>query len=489
MSNDLYRLELKRKLSILKCRDSFYYFLKYLSPSEFTWNWHHKYTCNVLQDFIVNDDINRLMIFMPPQHQKSTMMTEYLPAWAFGYNPNFQTILTMYNITLAKKYNRKIQRIIDSELYGSIFPNTKLNEKNVVSTSKGAYIKNSEEFEIVGTRGFLKAVGVEGGIAGNPAKLALMDDVIKNVEQANSSTYRNKIFDWYTDELEARLHNDSKVAFTITRRHQDDLAGRLLERDGTTEEGGKWKVIKLEALKETLDNPNDPRKTGDALFPSLHSKERLEYIKKTQPRTFNSLYQQRPTIRGGGMIKGDWFGISTTHDLPFDIDNVPWHSFIDGAWTENKNNDETAISFVYHYKKTNTLYIRNIVSFRKRISESISYYKKIALENGIKGNSKTYIEAKASGGAFIDFLNNAGYNCVKINNKIVKKGKYTRVEESETFLVSGKIVLLHGGWNKSFIEQCEAFPNAKHDDKVDVLIYPIHEFLLKKRRPKVGYTK
>lgn len=473
---------------IRKSRIDFFHFLKFLSPSEFTWNWHHKYTCDILESFIVNEDINRLMIFMPPQHQKSTMMTEFLPAWALGYNPNLQIILTMYNITQAKKYNRKIQRIIESDLYKRIFINTRLNEKNVVSTSSGAYVKNSEEFEIVNTRGFLKSVGVEGGIAGNPAKLALMDDVIKNVEQANSETYRNKIYDWYTDELEARLHNDSKVAFTITRRHQDDLAGRLLDRDGTIEEGGKWKVVKFPALCEDESNKNDPRKEGEALFPSLHSRERLEYIRDKQPRTFASLYQQRPTAKGGDMIKGDWFVIKNKNELPFDINGVNWDAFIDGAWTEKITNDETAISFCYHDRKANILYIRNIIAFRKRISKAIDFFAGIAPVNGVKSGSLIHVEDKASGTAFKDYLSNAGFNCIPIKNDFVRKGKYTRVEESEPFLRSGKIVLIDGTWIASFIGQCESFPNGKHDDKVDVLTYPIHEFLINDNNPYITWS-
>ncbi len=177
------------------------------------------------------------------------MLTEYLPAWAFGQSINYEALLIMYNSTQAKKYNRKIQRIMDSGEYKAIFPNTRLNQKRASNSNDGSYVRNTEEFEIVSGRGFLKSVGVGGGIAGNPAKLAFMDDVIKNVAEANSQTYRNRTFDWYTDELEARLHNDSKVAFTITRRHEDDIAGRLMLRDGTTENGGKWKVVKLPAIK------------------------------------------------------------------------------------------------------------------------------------------------------------------------------------------------------------------------------------------------
>jgi hypothetical protein len=117
---------------------------------------------------------------------------------------------------------------------------------------------------------------VQGGIAGNPAKLAFMDDVIKNVADGNSQTYRDNTYNWYTDELEARLHNDSKVAFTITRRHDDDLAGRLIRRDGRIEDGGKWKVIEIPAIKEDNNNPNDPRQIGEALFPKLHSLESIK---------------------------------------------------------------------------------------------------------------------------------------------------------------------------------------------------------------------
>jgi len=422
---------------------------------------------------------------MPPQHQKSTMLTEYLPAWAFGQNINYQCLLVMYNSTQAKKQNRKIQRVIQSEKYKRIFPKTKLNEKNVVTASKESYIKNSEEFEIVGGRGFLKSVGVEGGIAGNPAGLAFMDDVIKNVAEANSQTYRNKVFDWYTDELEARLHNNSKVAFTITRRHEDDLAGRLILRDGTTETGGKWKVLKLPALKEDNGNKDDPREIGQALFPQLHSRQRLEEIKQKQPRTFAGLYQQRPAAKGGDMIKGEWFEIIEENRLPFNINYVTWSCFIDGAWTEKKQNDETAMCFCYFDKAAKVLYIRNITGVRKKLSDFIAFFSGFARLNGLTNESLIQIELKASGYAFEDLLLKSGWNCTGINNNFVRLGKFNRVESIEPFLRSGRVKLIKGAWIDSFIQQAEGFPNAKHDDKIDVLCYPIFEYLIEGSNPYI----
>lgn len=467
-----------------EARKDFYTFLKVLSPSEFSWNWHHQYVCGVLQDWILTDKHPFLMLFMPPQHQKSTMLTEFLPAWAFGQNINYQAILVMYNSTQAKKQNRKIQRIIESDQYRLIFPNTRLNEKNIVSSSKGAYVKNSEEFEVVGGRGFLKSVGVGGGIAGNPAKLAFMDDVIKNVKEARSITYRNSVYDWYTDELNARLHNDSKVAFTITRRHEDDIAGRLINVDGLVENGGKWKVIKIPAIKEKEGNPDDPREIGEALFPSLHSIERLLEIKEKYPRTFNGLYQQEPTAEGGDMIKGEWFTILKENQLPFDVNSVHWSAFIDGAWTEKVKNDETAVAYVYFDKEQQILYIRRVSSFRKRISKAIEYIKDEASLMGVHRNSSLiHIEMKSSGPAFFDFLREEGFACCEIESEHVNKGKHSRVEDSEPVLRGGKVTLIQGNWNDAFVQQCEGFPNAKHDDMVDTLTYAIHEYMIEESNP------
>jgi predicted phage terminase large subunit-like protein len=485
MTKAEYVQALKQK-QILKSRRDFYTFLKFMSPPEFNWNWHHKYVCGILQDWILTDKYPFLMIFMPPQHQKSTMMTEYLPAWAFGQSIDYQALLVMYNSTMAKKYNRKIQRIMETDKYKLIFPETRLNEKNVVTTSKGAHTKNSEEFEIVGGRGFLKAVGVQGGIAGNPAKLAFMDDVIKNVAEGNSETYRNAVYDWYTDELEARLHNDSKVAFTITRRHDDDLAGRLILRDGKVEDGGKWKVVVLPALREDLEDPNDPRQIGEALFPELHSRARLEDIKLKNPRTFTGLYQQRPVAKGGDMIKGEWFVIKKPEELPFNMDDVRWDMFLDGAWTEKVLNDETAQAYTYFDKVNKLLYIRRVSAFRKRISKAIEYIKIDSRVAGCNYQSLFYVEMKSSGPAFYDFLREEGYNVTEINNDHVKLGKFTRAEGIETFLRGGKVILIDdGNWIPSFITQCEAFPNGKHDDKVDVLCYPIYEYLMDGGNPYI----
>ena len=473
---------------IRQARGHYFTFLKLMSPPDFNWNWHHEYVCNILQEWITTDNFKHLMLFMPPQHQKTTMLVEFLVPWAFGKNVDYAILLLMANATMAKKQNRKIQRLMQRDIYNIVFPHVKLNEKNVVSTSKGAYVKNSEEFEIVGHRGFFKSVGVDGMIAGNPAKITLVDDIIKNQAQANSQTYRDSTGEWWDAELDSRQHNDSKIAATITRRHDDDQFGRLLKRDGLVENGGKWKVVILEAIKDTNTNPTDIRNNGEALFPQLHSLERLKEKQLKTPRIFESLYQQRPTIKGGDLIKGEHFKIMKLKECPFHWQAVTWNAWIDGAWTEKTHNDPTAVGYEYFDKVNKILYIRRIYDFRKKISDAIETFKTISTLYDINNRSLVNIETKASGEAFKDFLFKSGYNTCEIDNKTVLLGKMTRVEQSEPVLVSGRIVLIDEGadWIEKFIIQCEAFPNSKHDDMVDVVMYMIHKYFLNGSNPYIA---
>lgn len=476
LSNDelllLNRL-LKEKHQI-RAKSSLLEFITY-TYHKYNPQWFQRYVCNVFDQFS-RGQINRLMVFMPPQHGKSEIMTRRLPPYLFGLSPDEKIILCTYNATFASKFNRQIQRIIDSEEYKEVFKETKLNDKNISTDRRGSYIRNSEEFEIVGHSGFLKTVGVGGGIAGNPADTALLDDVIKDVAEAESITYRNKIYDWYTDELETRLHNDSKVAFTITRRHEDDLAGRLLKRDGIIEEGGKWKIIKLPAIKEDNNSDYDVRKIGEALWGNKHSIERLRDVEKNNARTFISLYQQRPSPQEGNKIKRDWFKIIKLNEIPFSIDHEKVDIWIDGAFTENTKNDPTALMACVKYNEN--VYILNSVQKWLELYELLDYFPAFAKANYHNSRGKVFIEPKASGKPIKSMLNKQGYNCIEINDKIVKYGKMGRVNNSEPTIQTGKIYLIEGTWNSQFINECCTFPNGEYDDQLDNLCYAVHEYYI-----------
>ncbi|MDH4127147.1 MAG: terminase family protein [Spirochaetota bacterium] len=267
-------------------------------------NWHHEYLCDKLNDF-VNGKIKRMMVFMAPQHGKSELTSRRLPAFMLGKNPNLRIALCAYNATFASKFNRQVQRIMTNQSYLDVFPKTQLNSKNVATDSKGAYLRNSEQFEIVDKNGSFISVGVGGGITGNPVDVALIDDPIKGAEEAGSQIYREKLWEWYTSELETRLNNSSQILITLTRWNIDDLAGRILKHS-EDEYSKKWEIVIFPRIKVDNSNPNDPRKVGETLWKEVHSLESALESRQRNPVKFEALQQQNPKVMefGNEFYKG-----------------------------------------------------------------------------------------------------------------------------------------------------------------------------------------
>lgn len=451
------------------CRARYYEFMKATcGEPHYVWNWHHELVCDYLQKF-VEGEYPFFMCFMPPQNQKTTMMVEGLVPYAFGLNPNERAMLTMYDMPQAQKYNRKIQRIIESEFYANIFPETKLNAKNVVTDSKSSYVKNSREFEVVGKKGTFMATGVGGGIAGNPGKLILMDDVIKNVKEAESRTYRDSIYNWFTDEVEARLHNDSRVGFTITRRHHDDLAGRILKRDGRVEEGGKWVVLELEALKELIHHPRDPRKVGEALFPAMHSQARMEERRLLVPVTFEKLYQQRPAPRGGKTFKAEYLNRINIGQVPKLVFKQPTNFVTDTAQETKEGNDPSAIAA--YSVVGDSIFIKDYKFGRWDFPDLVKNVFRFVQKNG-DTRSTLHIEPKSSGISLRQTLEKRTRG-IKIENTPYLPGdKADRFKMVEHFFQFGSVFIFENGeWTQRFWDECVNFGSMPHDEAFDIITY------------------
>jgi predicted phage terminase large subunit-like protein len=244
-------------------------------------------------------EIPNLMINLPPQHGK-TEMVRVGTSWNFGKNPDDRVMFAAFNYNLATKSNRYIQRIMISPEYYSIFPNTRLNDRNIRMDIKENYLKNSDEFEIVGREGCFKSVGILGEITGNPVDKFIMDDLIKGRMAAESEVIRNNIWDAYVNEVNTRLHNDSQKMFISTRWHWDDPAGRIIKllKDNAISE--EWDIVTLPAIKnDKSSEPEDLRVDGEALWESQHSLQKHLDVKRMDSYTFQCLYQQDPKPREG----------------------------------------------------------------------------------------------------------------------------------------------------------------------------------------------
>lgn len=280
------------------------HFVTYMSDNVIT-PFHATYY-NIL-DLFFKGLIKNLMITVPPQHGKSDGSTRYGPSFGFGLNPNKKIAICSYADSFAQKFNRDIQRIIDSDKYYTLFPKTTLNRSNVV-TITDKYVRNSHEFEIVNKKGSLKAVGRGGGLTGNPVDIAIMDDLYKDRKEGNSPHIRNAVIEWYTSVLIKRLHNNSQQLIVFTRWHENDLIG-YLEDKGLVIEAKTWKdllnagnnflKVNFEAIKESDPTELDPREKNVPLFPQRHSLEKLEDERKLNPLEFDCMNQGNPSSAEG----------------------------------------------------------------------------------------------------------------------------------------------------------------------------------------------
>lgn len=279
-----------------------------LTYSGYIANWHHEAYAKKLDAF-TRGLIQNLMIFMPPQHGKSELCSRRMPAKLLGDNPDLRLALITYNQTFASKFNRDIQRIIDSDVYRDLFPGTTLNASNI-RTVAGSYLRNADEFEVVGHRGGLISSGVDGGLTGRPVDVLIIDDPYKSQKDAWSPTIRRSVQEWYDTVALTRLHNKSQQLITLTRWHQDDLAGKLLAT-----EPEKWDVVKFPAIKEGDPVDYDPRQPGEALWPEVHSLERMEAVKRRNLFVFQSMYQQDPKPAEGLLFPPDALHYFTAEDI------------------------------------------------------------------------------------------------------------------------------------------------------------------------------
>ena len=222
-------------------------FAEYVHP-DFQASQFHKSYYKILDKF-AKGELRKLMIQAPPQHGKSLGSSRLLPSEMLGYNPDLKICIASYAATIAKDFNRDCQRIIDSNEYRDIFPDTQLNGSNVVTVSNN-YLRNSDVFEIVGHRGSLRVVGRGGALTSKTVDVAILDDLYKDAQEANSPVVREGAWDWYTKVLRTRLHNESQQLIVFTRWHPEDIIGRIIESGEQVIEAKNWSD--LEESTDTL---------------------------------------------------------------------------------------------------------------------------------------------------------------------------------------------------------------------------------------------
>lgn len=259
-------------------------FTRYTKP-DFEVGEHHERIADALER-VERGEIDRLMIFAPPRHTKSELASRRFPAWYLGRHPDKQLIASTYSGEFALDFGRDVRGIVQDERFRKLFPDVTL-----AADSQAANRWHTNQ------GGVSVYVGVGGSITGRGAHIALIDDPFKNREEADSEVNREAVWRWYTSTLRTRLMPGGAIVLILTRWHEDDLAGRLLER-----QKDQWTVVELPAIQ------NEGTDHEKALWPQWYNLDALHRIKSDiGHRDWASLYQQNPTPDEGTFFKREWF--------------------------------------------------------------------------------------------------------------------------------------------------------------------------------------
>lgn len=445
--------------------------------------WFHRLLCQYLDAFIAGN-IKRLMVFMPPRTGKSELVSRRLPSFLLGHNPDLSIIATSYGSELARRMNRDVQRIIDSPEYRVLFPDSKLFGQNVRTTAQGTWLRNSDMFEVVGYKGYYLSTGVGGAITGSGADVAIIDDPIKNRKEADSPTYRRGVYEWFTSTLYTRLSPQGQILLTVTRWHEDDLAGRLLWASDNDPDAEKWTVVRLPAIAEAPIPEYDIRSPEDALWEQRWPLKKLMLIKASVgSRDWNSLYQQRPTAEEGNIFrKQDWnywapkgknlppvlvpLGDGKVKtvipvELPDDLTNLVQ------SWDLNFKDVATSdfvAGLVMGMKGADRFFLDYTME-RYSITQTMEIIRTWSIK-WPKATAKL-IEDAANGPAVVSLLKH------EIPGLILRSpqgGKVSRAFAVQPLQEAGNLYLPHpliAPWVNSFIANAASFPNGANDDDID----------------------
>jgi predicted phage terminase large subunit-like protein len=388
------------------------------------------------------------MVFMPPRSGKSLMCSHYFPAWYLMTRPEHRVVIASYGADYAASWGAKVRDTIME--FGPALFGVSLRSDSLAA----------DHFNLAKHRGGLDTAGVGTSLTGKGADLMIMDDLVRNWEDAQSPIVRQKTWDWYTSTAYTRLSPNGRIVFITTRWHYDDVAGRLLKQ---MEQGGeRWEVLSLPAIAEEHDAMG--RLPGEPLWPEQWPLERLQQIKTTLgTQQWISLYQQRPSPESGLTFKREWF-TTRYRDLPQLTHTV---MAIDSAFKTGVANDYSAIATW----GTNGVNYYGINVWRDRVEYPDLKRAIIDQFNRFRPNA-ILIEDAASGQSVIQDLRRT--TSLPIVPVKPKGSKQSRADTVSPLFEAGKVYLPESAtWLDDFIDEHITFPNADHDDMVDTTAHAL----------------
>lgn len=402
----------------------------------------HRFLADKIQNFVetvTGNPYDILVLSTPPQHGKSMTVTETFPSWYEGKYPDKRCIVACYNDDFAGKFGRRNKMKIEE--YGRFIFDITLSKSS------------DRDIEIAQHGGSIITRGIMSGITGNSGDLIIIDDPVKNRQEADSVIYRDRLWEEWQNSIKTRTQAGTKIIIIQTRWHEDDLAGRVIRNENNVE------VVNIPV--EAEENDILGRQVGEALCPEIGKDNKwLKEFKASYTdgmRAWNALFQGRPTSEEGNIFKREWwrfYDVLPEH-LPLKVISV------DAAFKDNADSDFVAIEV---WGKANAdFYLIDMVKRRIDFPETIKAIK--AMNAKYPDRHSILIEDKANGPAIIAMLKHEISGIIPIEpegSKIARANAVTGIIES------GNVYLpQYADFTSEFIEEHAAFPNGVNDDLVD----------------------
>jgi len=420
-------------------------FCQYTKP-DYEAPWHLIELAEALEA-IERGELKRLIVIMPPRHGKSEQISLRFPCWYLGRHPERSIVQAGYAESIALVHSRRARDVFISREMSRTFPNIRHRPER---PGQEAIIPERQAAHEWGTRtgGSYYAVGIGGGLTGRGFNVGIIDDPVKDDEEAQSATIREKVWEWYDKVFRTRAEPDAAIIIVMTRWHEDDLVGRLLRQMKNYPGADQWKVLHFPAVNEG----------GQALWPERYPIEALNKLRAdpSSMRSFEALYQGNPTVAEGQIIKREWW--QYYRSVPaFERKIQSW----DTAFKDKKMADYSVCTT---WGETRTGYYlvdvwRGKVEFPELKRIAIALY-------GRDTPDAVLVEDMASGQSLVQELQR--------NTKIpvlpikVDRDKVARAYAATPLIEVGKVYLPESApWLFDYIEELAAFPNGTNDDQVD----------------------
>jgi predicted phage terminase large subunit-like protein len=421
---------------------------------------HHVLLLNALER-VARGQLDRLMVLMPPGSAKSTYASVLFPAWWFTQHPVSSIICASHSLHLAQHFSRRVRDLIISrrhDLGYSISPNQRTRDAWTTTTG-GEYL----------------AIGVRGAVAGRRADLVLIDDPIKSRADAESLRAREHVWEWYRSDISTRLRPGGRVVLIMTRWHQDDLGGRLLETAPDD-----WNVLRLPALAEA----NDPlgRAPGTALWPEWEDREAL--LRKREmigERAWSALFQQLPQPSDGRVFLCERIGV---------INDAPDGEVTVRAWdlASTQDTGRNDPDWTVGVKMSRDVSGRYVVLHVARIRGTPHQVEHLIVTTAREDGKAVLIsipeDPGQAGRSQISYLVRQ-LAAFHVHSSRDTGAKATRAMPLASQVEAGNVSILRADWNKQFLNELQDFPWGRKDDQVDALVRAFHVLATQRRTSSV----